>query len=140
MWFFFFFQAEDGIRDLYVTGVQTCALPIFDGAVEEARLVDVAHGLGVAEAGDGPHLGVRKAPQTPDCGAKGRLPVTEIRAETDERPGHPRSLVPAGVRLCTGIVDPTLMPSPASLSRRFYEPSGVAARCRFLLPRGWFRA
>src|SRR6267378_4819435 len=25
---FFFFQAEDGIRDLYVTGVQTCALPI----------------------------------------------------------------------------------------------------------------
>src|SRR5690349_22599935 len=31
MWlgfFFFFFQAEDGIRDLYVTGVQTCALPI----------------------------------------------------------------------------------------------------------------
>src|SRR2546430_7221793 len=31
MWFcsvFFFFQAEDGIRDLTVTGVQTCALPI----------------------------------------------------------------------------------------------------------------
>src|SRR5690349_25166111 len=26
--FYFFFQAEDGIRDLYVTGVQTCALPI----------------------------------------------------------------------------------------------------------------
>src|SRR5690349_23381388 len=26
----FFFQAEDGIRALYVTGVQTCALPIFD--------------------------------------------------------------------------------------------------------------
>src|SRR6266576_5514886 len=25
---FFVFQAEDGIRDLYVTGVQTCALPI----------------------------------------------------------------------------------------------------------------
>src|SRR3989475_12516074 len=28
MYFFFFFQAEDGIRDLTVTGVQTCALPI----------------------------------------------------------------------------------------------------------------
>src|SRR3712207_8714763 len=26
---FFFFQAEDGIRDIGVTGVQTCALPIF---------------------------------------------------------------------------------------------------------------
>src|SRR3712207_1883065 len=28
-YFFFFFQAEDGIRDIGVTGVQTCALPIF---------------------------------------------------------------------------------------------------------------
>src|SRR5256886_10255671 len=28
----FFFQAEDGIRDLTVTGVQTCALPIWRGA------------------------------------------------------------------------------------------------------------
>src|SRR2546430_5333062 len=28
MSFFFFFQAEDGIRDLTVTGVQTCALPL----------------------------------------------------------------------------------------------------------------
>src|SRR5256886_8755899 len=34
VWFvyFFFFQAEDGIRDLTVTGVQTCALPIFTQA------------------------------------------------------------------------------------------------------------
>src|SRR5438094_2706151 len=29
--FFFFFQAEDGIRDRTVTGVQTCALPIYKG-------------------------------------------------------------------------------------------------------------
>src|SRR6266545_5121393 len=28
VWLFFFFQAEDGIRDKLVTGVQTCALPI----------------------------------------------------------------------------------------------------------------
>src|SRR5690606_40759711 len=27
---FFFFQAEDGIRDFHVTGVQTCALPIYN--------------------------------------------------------------------------------------------------------------
>src|SRR3712207_8060280 len=35
MLFFFFFQAEDGIRDIGVTGVQTCALPIcsLDAAV-----------------------------------------------------------------------------------------------------------
>src|SRR5438874_2851418 len=34
---FFFFQAEDGIRDLYVTGVQTCALPIFGEAGKARR-------------------------------------------------------------------------------------------------------
>src|SRR6266478_7135513 len=34
---FFFFQAEDGIRDLTVTGVQTCALPI--SAVEASKAV-----------------------------------------------------------------------------------------------------
>src|SRR5216683_4891120 len=31
LFLFFFFQAEDGIRDLIVTGVQTCALPIYPG-------------------------------------------------------------------------------------------------------------
>src|SRR5690606_40169123 len=30
---FFFFQAEDGIRDFHVTGVQTCALPISVGLI-----------------------------------------------------------------------------------------------------------
>src|SRR2546423_13946614 len=39
--FFFFFQAEDGIRDKLVTGVQTCALPISRrrarGAARRAR-------------------------------------------------------------------------------------------------------
>src|SRR5690606_41161737 len=29
--YYFFFQAEDGIRDFHVTGVQTCALPIYAG-------------------------------------------------------------------------------------------------------------
>src|SRR2546430_9291378 len=51
---FFFFQAEDGIRDLTVTGVQTCALPIsalsrFLGeAPEAARIRVIAFGA-VAE-------------------------------------------------------------------------------------------
>src|SRR6267154_1979482 len=35
--FFFFFQAEDGIRDGRVTGVQTCALPIFSSAAPDRR-------------------------------------------------------------------------------------------------------
>src|SRR2546425_11758593 len=37
MVFFFFFQAEDGIRDKLVTGVQTCALPILAKPRKRAR-------------------------------------------------------------------------------------------------------
>src|SRR2546426_10602124 len=44
MIFFFFFQAEDGIRDYKVTGVQTCALPISETIGEDfnfdQRLLD----------------------------------------------------------------------------------------------------
>src|SRR5438270_5297653 len=40
--FFFFFQAEDGIRDLTVTGVQTCALPIFSLHTHNDRCTGVA--------------------------------------------------------------------------------------------------
>src|SRR6266404_1826340 len=36
MYFFFFFQAEDGIRDKLVTGVQTCALPISAAGLRRA--------------------------------------------------------------------------------------------------------
>src|SRR5207253_3449391 len=35
--FFFFFQAEDGIRDGHVTGVQTCALPISTSSLARLR-------------------------------------------------------------------------------------------------------
>src|SRR5690606_22976460 len=43
--FIFFFQAEDGIRDFHVTGVQTCALPILGGALntivnDELMIID----------------------------------------------------------------------------------------------------
>src|SRR2546422_6960674 len=44
--FVFFFQAEDGIRDVAVTGVQTCALPILtvqDGRDRGVRFRDVDH-------------------------------------------------------------------------------------------------
>src|SRR5207245_6784697 len=35
------FQAEDGIRDATVTGVQTCALPIFHKTVDEKKVVEL---------------------------------------------------------------------------------------------------
>src|SRR5690606_40599009 len=36
---FFFFQAEDGIRDFHVTGVQTCALPIYQVSSVSRQIV-----------------------------------------------------------------------------------------------------
>ena len=46
---FFFFQAEDGIRDVAVTGVQTCALPICGGwFVLVVGVVDVGVDVAVA--------------------------------------------------------------------------------------------
>src|SRR5206468_7433025 len=45
------FQAEDGIRDLIVTGVQTCALPISDRDPAGARGTRNAIGSGIARAG-----------------------------------------------------------------------------------------
>src|SRR2546422_7903089 len=67
--FFFFFQAEDGIRDVAVTGVQTCALPIClcaaDGA--PARLLQPAR-----PAHDGGRRGIdRGDPQRDPCGGRG---------------------------------------------------------------------
>src|SRR2546427_9503859 len=44
---FFFFQAEDGIRDLTVTGVQTCALPI---SLMAARICGPVSGTSLAVA------------------------------------------------------------------------------------------
>src|SRR5437762_10916170 len=44
--FFFFFQAEDGIRDTSVTGVQTCALPI-----SECEVVDSGQAEADLDAG-----------------------------------------------------------------------------------------
>src|SRR5215469_14509417 len=52
MRYLFFFQAEDGIRGLYVTGVQTCALPIC-GRPGLARCHGGKAGLGQAETGGG---------------------------------------------------------------------------------------
>src|SRR5690349_23776252 len=55
---FFFFQAEDGIRDLYVTGVQTCALPI-SGRRHD---LDRRRAPGAPQPACG-RLGVRQAPR-----------------------------------------------------------------------------
>src|SRR2546429_1539009 len=45
----FFFQAEDGIRDVAVTGVQTCALPIYRSSLKAFRGPGMKEGLRILE-------------------------------------------------------------------------------------------
>src|SRR3989441_7425751 len=55
--FFFFFQAEDGIRDKLVTGVQTCALPIFACATCHDPVSHATDGLALSIGTGGSGLG-----------------------------------------------------------------------------------
>src|SRR6478672_3779067 len=92
--FFFFFQAEDGIRDLIVTGVQTCALPIC--RLRDGGLV----GLELREVGgqDGAERGRVGGQQRRARGDRGGEPL-------DPRLGggqHLRGAVP----LAVPVVDP----------------------------------
>src|SRR2546429_5004111 len=70
--FFFFFQAEDGIRDVAVTGVQTCALPIYQQHGNTLSPADAAD-----ERGDGALAGQIEAVQ--------RLVEDQQRRSPDER-------------------------------------------------------
>src|SRR5689334_23913574 len=83
--FVFFFQAEDGIRDGTVTGVQTCALPISSvGLGDEARCEgqDDKADRDVDEEGPAPraHVGEESAEQQAEGGASGG-DGTEERSE-----------------------------------------------------------
>src|SRR5206468_7398021 len=76
---FFFFQAEDGIRDLIVTGVQTCALPISQTTRPRLQTFGASSG-----GGPTPHPRVRmelaaaRAPRDPGaCRARGPSPRSE---------------------------------------------------------------
>src|SRR6266496_5251626 len=83
--FFFFFQAEDGIRDLYVTGVQTCALPISSGRGRvRSHTLPLTRTASAALASPGPIALARSAPVDP-WGRRFSLPsgsVTRISAAT----------------------------------------------------------
>src|SRR2546426_8959552 len=48
---FFFFQAEDGIRDYKVTGVQTCALPISSTAIDRVEPMRSCPSVGALDQG-----------------------------------------------------------------------------------------
>src|SRR5206468_6786727 len=77
LFFFFFFQAEDGIRDLIVTGVQTCALPILIRAAE-ARGQQLV--VGHSHSFEPP---IRKIREIAQSGALGRVRMLHNWCFTD---------------------------------------------------------
>src|SRR5256885_11521653 len=80
-WLCFFFQAEDGIRDYKVTGVQTCALPISEERVEPDHAAGAA--LDAKELG-GQQLGLAGVPAVGEDDHD-RPPVHEPRRFPVER-------------------------------------------------------
>src|SRR5690606_40290806 len=75
---FFFFQAEDGIRDFHVTGVQTCALPISRRAPCPCRRP--GGGSTGPFAGSPRRSAARRGP-APPAPARGRGPPAGSRSE-----------------------------------------------------------
>src|SRR5437879_13734382 len=73
--FFFFFQAEDGIRDTSVTGVQTCALPILTAT--ESSWIFFTISRGVAAGARKPYQAVMSKP--------GRVSATAGTSRSEER-------------------------------------------------------
>src|SRR6476660_10455134 len=61
--FFFFFQAEDGIRDDLVTGVQTCALPICGGTGSAVTRRDPVRRFRKAGGGSRERSAIRTVPE-----------------------------------------------------------------------------
>src|SRR3989441_11178887 len=96
---FFFFQAEDGIRDKLVTGVQTCALPIYSanaahgGNSLEASAHEFPAGAGVRPTGL--HLPYRAVPLGPewlDLSSPCRQLSDVAVARHDQQPPRRRNL------------------------------------------------
>src|SRR2546426_4264846 len=114
--FFFFFQAEDGIRDYKVTGVQTCALPILATETNLASFPQVTgivpitsadaalDYIGYINVGSRPRIGPTHPPTPPGdlrvfsrstprgaAGRGGPTPGATPRLETENTPPEPRS-------------------------------------------------
>src|SRR5690606_40775226 len=86
----FFFQAEDGIRDFHVTGVQTCALPIFEVAVDGRRrgVTDAVVAAGIETLQQPTDLLARIGAETVEIGVpvrRQRRERTDIIVRSEER-------------------------------------------------------
>src|SRR5690606_40047325 len=111
----FFFQAEDGIRDFHVTGVQTCALPIWRtlAAVPGFRLqtMDELHGplndgvLGTGDRGDAVADLQRQLRGLGATGGDGRLLDVSRRYDRDTREAVAHFQRQVGLAPADGLAD-----------------------------------
>src|SRR5256885_12659644 len=81
-WYFFFFQAEDGIRDYKVTGVQTCALPICAVSRKAARWTSSANSTSSARSD--PSSASRSAMAAGSCTASRRASISGLSSRRSE--------------------------------------------------------
>src|SRR5690606_39492074 len=80
--FLFFFQAEDGIRDFHVTGVQTCALPIWlRRGVASAAVRHLGGGSGGLGRAGGASQRLQRGERSGQAGAAPVLPEGAGRSE-----------------------------------------------------------
>src|SRR5207248_6180116 len=107
--FFFFFQAEDGIRDRTVTGVQTCALPILDDRLGDCSRT-ARHLFTPSELSDQPRIDTHPVYHPgrhshdrifwSSCSFRSRAPGTRHPPRDDlldsPRPYHPVHLLEKG--------------------------------------------
>src|SRR2546422_5862864 len=119
---YFFFQAEDGIRDVAVTGVQTCALPIFvhlgdvvgyNTRPRETLALLREHGI-AGVRGNHDLMAIGRMPSD-QCGPVGRKAIGWTRkvlteADCDYLAGLPAELRLAGGMLCvhSALGDPVV--------------------------------
>src|SRR2546426_9940971 len=123
-YFFFFFQAEDGIRDYKVTGVQTCALPIYPGRARRSEHPPRPQTRASRRGARDPPAG-RPRPGAPrGAGDGGRPPPVPVPA-VDERGGG------------QGATRPELLLLPEPPARRPADPrqpAHVSLRAAAALP------
>src|SRR3989449_1731900 len=153
--FFFFFQAEDGIRDVAVTGVQTCALPICGRARAHGFRRSAPRRPRSARAGARGAAGVRgrHVPAHLAHVAQGRpnlgVPRRHRRAAHRVRPlrllhgGHARPLGPdpplqgGGAPVIEGVVGLTVMMALAFLRVPIAYAMGIVGVVGYAYMRDW---
>src|SRR5256885_10957091 len=84
----FFFQAEDGIRDYKVTGVQTCALPIYQGHAGRAFRAVQADELVLLRRGKAPRQRMLARSQHVDGEMAGALEIADAGRLARQAPQH----------------------------------------------------